>query len=117
VSAEPADHQPCDISSLTFNDSPVRKGKPAVTQDDIRAFALEALAEMNYDTTGVDGDTLLGPAGVDLESLALAELGVRVEDRFGIKFDDDELEALAAMTVDEFCGTVATRLQPAPTAG
>ena len=87
-----------------------------MTHDEIRAFALEALAEMNYDTAGVDGDTLLGPSGVDLESLALAELGVRVEDRFGFKFDDDELEELAAMTVDEFCRTVATRLQPAPSA-
>ena len=46
---------------------------------------------------------MLGPAGADLESLALAELAVRVEDRFGVKFDDDESEMLAGMTVGEFC--------------
>ena len=39
---------------------------------------------MNYSTEDVDDDTALGPAGADLESLALAELAVRVEDRFGV---------------------------------
>jgi acyl carrier protein len=84
---------------------------------EIKAFAFEALGEMNYDTADFDGDTQLGPAGVDLESLALAELGVRVEERFGIRFSDDELDELAALTIDEFCAAVATRLTaPAPSA-
>ncbi len=85
--------------------------------DEIKQFAFEALAEMNYDTADFDGDTQLGPAGVDLESLALAELGVRVEERFGIRFSDDELDERAALTVDEFCAAVQTRLAaPAPSA-
>ena len=85
--------------------------------DEIKKFAFEALAEMNYDTADFDGDTQLGPTGVDLESLALAELGVRVEERFGVRFSDDELDELATLTVDEFCASVATRLSaPAPTA-
>jgi acyl carrier protein len=87
-----------------------------MSHDEIRAFAFEALADMNYDTADFDGETLLGPAGADLESLALAELGVRVEERFGIKFDDEELEELATLTIDEFCATVATRLSPAASA-
>jgi hypothetical protein len=37
-----------------------------------------------------------------------------VEDKFAVKFDDDESEALAGMTVGEFCQTVAQRIQPAP---
>ncbi|MEY9928373.1 acyl carrier protein [Catenulispora sp. GP43] len=78
--------------------------------DEIKTFAFEALGEMNYDTADFDGDTQLGPAGVDLESLALAELGVRVEERFGIRFSDDELDELATLTIDEFCTAVATRL-------
>lgn len=85
----------------------------AMSNDEIRAFAFEALADMNYDTSDFDGETLLGPAGADLESLALAELGVRVEEKFGIKFDDEELEELAALTIDEFCAAVAARLSPA----
>jgi acyl carrier protein len=86
------------------------------SHDEIKAFAFEALGEMNYDTADFDGETQLGPAGVDLESLALAELGVRVEERFGIRFSDDELDELAALTIDEFCAAVATRLAAPATA-
>ena len=81
--------------------------------DEIRQFVLESLTDMNYDTDGIDDDTVLGPAGADLESLALAELAVRVEDQFGVKFEDDESEQLANMTVGEFCRTVLPRIQPA----
>jgi len=84
-----------------------------MADDEIRAFILDSLREMNYDVSGVDEDTLLGPAGADLESLALAELSVRVEDRFGVRFEDDEAEQLAAMTIGEFRAAVADRLQPA----
>lgn len=77
---------------------------------EIKEFVLASLNEMNYDTTDIGDDTTLGPAGADLESLAIAELAVRVEDRFGVKFAEDEDEALAAMTVGEFCATVADRI-------
>ena len=46
-------------------------------KDEVRAFVIAQLRDMNYDTEGVDDDTTLGPAGVDLESLALADLSVR----------------------------------------
>ncbi len=68
-------------------------------KDEVRAFVIAQLQDMNYDTEGIDDDTTLGPAGVDLESLALADLSVRVEDRFGVRFSDDESEQLALMTV------------------
>jgi acyl carrier protein len=85
--------------------------------DEISTFIIQSLREMNYDVTRVDQNTVLGPAGADLESLALAELSVRVEDRFGVRFDDDEAEKLIAMTVGEFAQAVADRLQPAAAAG
>ena len=85
--------------------------------DQYHQFLLDALTEMNYSIDGIDDDSVLGPAGLDLESLALAELAVRVEDKFSVRFDDDEAEKLASMTVGEFLGTVASRVQPAPTAG
>jgi acyl carrier protein len=85
--------------------------------DEIHEFLFDSLTEMNYSTEGLDNDTALGPAGADLESLALAELAVRVEDRFGVKFDDDEAEKLAGMTVGEFCLAVAARIQPASASG
>ena len=77
---------------------------------EIRAFVVEQLEDMNYDVEGIDDDTTLGPSGVDLESLALADLAVRVEDRYGLKFADDESEKLALMTVGEFTTMVADRV-------
>ncbi|MCL7457573.1 acyl carrier protein [Micromonospora echinofusca] len=81
---------------------------------EIRAFVVEQLEDMNYDVEGIDDDTTLGPSGVDLESLALADLAVRVEDRYGLKFADDESEKLALMTVGEFTTMVADRVAGAP---
>lgn len=85
-------------------------------RDDIRTFVIETLSEMNYDTDGVGDDTTLGPAGMDLESLAIAELAVRVEDKYGVKFTEDEAEELAGMTIGEFSTAVATRLDASATA-
>ncbi|MFB6888485.1 phosphopantetheine-binding protein [Kitasatospora sp. NPDC056327] len=82
-------------------------------QDSIRAFVLAALAEMQYDVSEVTGDTDLGPAGLDLESLALADLSVQVEDEYGVKFDLDEMETTALMTLDEFTADVAARIAAA----
>ncbi|MER7003912.1 acyl carrier protein [Dactylosporangium sp. NPDC000555] len=87
------------------------------TITEIRQFLLDSLTEMNYSTDDVDDDTALGPAGADLESLSLAELAVRVEDRFGVRFDDDEAEKLAGMTVGEFIAAVSERRAAAATAG
>lgn len=78
--------------------------------NEVRQFVIDSLQDMNYDVTDIDDDTTLGPAGADLESLALAELAVRVEDRFGVAFSEEEAEELAGMTVGEFCATVAERM-------
>lgn len=83
-------------------------------KDEIRQFVIESLKQMNYPVDDIDDDTTLGPSGVDLESLALAELAVQVEDQYGVKFDEDEAEQLAAMTVGEFTSAVAARLAAAP---
>ncbi|MFC1415654.1 acyl carrier protein [Streptacidiphilus cavernicola] len=88
-----------------------------MSTEEIRAFVLASLSEMNYSVVGVDDDTPLGPAGADLESLSLAELGVRVEERFGVRFDDDEAEQLGTMTVGEFGAAVAARILSTPAAG
>ncbi|MGH3662958.1 MAG: acyl carrier protein [Micromonosporaceae bacterium] len=78
-------------------------------RDEIRGFVIESLTDMNYDVDEIEDDTTLGPAGVDLESLALSELAIRVEDKYGVKFADDESEQLALMTVGEFTAIVAER--------
>lgn len=79
---------------------------------EVRAFVIAQLADMNYDVDDLDDDTTLGPSGVDLESLALADLSVRVEDRYGLSFSD-ESEKLALMTVGEFTTMVADRVAAA----
>ena len=78
-------------------------------RQEIREFVISSLKEMNYDVDGIDDDTTLGPAGVDLESLALADLAVRVEDRFHVRFGEDESEQIALMSVGEFVAAVADR--------
>jgi acyl carrier protein len=85
--------------------------------EQIRQFVIDSLQDMNYDVDSITDDTMLGPTGADLESLALAELAVRVEDRFGVKFNEDEAETLGGMTVGEFCATVASRTDLATATG
>ena len=78
--------------------------------DPIQRFILDSLQEMNYDVADIDEDTQLGPRGADVSSLALAELAIRVEDEYHVKFGEDEAEELAGKTVGEFCAIVAGRL-------
>ncbi len=83
-------------------------------KDEVCKFVVDSLQKMNYDVSDVTPDTDLGPAGLDLESLALAELAIQVEDEFGVKFGDDDTETLALMTLDEFGAEVASRIAAAP---
>jgi acyl carrier protein len=78
--------------------------------DEVRAFVISSLKDMNYDVEGVDDATTLGPSGLDLESLALADLLMRVEDEYRIRFAEDESEELALMNVGEFTAAVEQRL-------
>lgn len=78
--------------------------------EDIRQFVINTLKQMDYDVSDVTGDTDLGPAGLDVESLALAELALHIEDEFRVKFDEDEVDVLSRMTLDEFAALVAGRI-------
>lgn len=79
-------------------------------RDQIRDFIIKKLGEMNYDVSGVDGGTVLGPAGLDLESLALADLAVQVEEEYSVKFELDDMESTALMSIDEFTAEVESRM-------
>ncbi|MGV9269030.1 acyl carrier protein [Kitasatospora sp. NPDC003701] len=85
--------------------------------NDINTFIVASLAEMNYDVSEITDDTPLGPAGLDLESLALAEIAVQVEDTFGVRIDEDETEQLALMTLGELAAEIARRASLARTGG
>ncbi|MGF1426904.1 acyl carrier protein [Kitasatospora sp. LaBMicrA B282] len=79
-------------------------------KEQISQFILRALAEMNYDVEDVTEETDLGPAGLDLESLALADLTVQLEDEYGIGFTDEDVETLATLNLGEFATALAGRL-------
>lgn len=79
-------------------------------RDEIRAFVISSLKDMNYDVEGVDDATTLGPAGLDLESLALSDLLMRTEDEYSIRFAEEESEELALMNVGEFTDAVVQRV-------
>jgi len=79
-------------------------------QNEVRDFVIASLIDMNYDVEGLDDDTTLGPSGLDLESLALADLLMRTEDHYRFRFRAEESEALALMTVGEFTAAVAERV-------
>ncbi len=81
-----------------------------MSNDDVRDFTIRSLKEMNYDVSEVSDDSVLGPAGLDLESLAIAELAVRIEDEYKVTFTDEEQESVGTWTLGEFVGTVSTRL-------
>jgi acyl carrier protein len=79
------------------------------TAEEILEFSIKSLEEMNFNVEGAGPETVIGPTGVDLDSLGFAELVARLEDRFGASFPDDEVEQLAIMTLGEIADTVAQR--------
>ena len=86
-------------------------------KENVREFVVSSFKEMNYDTEDLTCDTILGPAGMDLDSLGIAEIAVRVEDTYGAKFFEDEMERVGIMTLDEFVTEIAARVQPSKIAG
>jgi 3-hydroxy-4-methylanthranilate adenylyltransferase len=110
---------PAPAPGPTTQPDPGHVGAPGPTvlgeqmQDQVREFIVGAIRGMNYDVSEVTGDTDLGPAGLDLESLALFELGVLVEDEYKVKFGEDDLSSMALMTLDEFTAAIEVRLDDA----
>jgi acyl carrier protein len=88
-----------------------------ITAEEVVSFAIESLAEMNFDIEGIDTETMIGPSGVDLDSLGVSELAIRIEDRFGVSFPEDEMEQLAIMSLGEFAEMVAQRMEQAQPEG
>jgi acyl carrier protein len=82
------------------------------TTDEVGMFIVNALREMNYDVADADEETLLGPAGIDLESLAVVELSYRIEDAYHARFNEEDLEGLAVMTLGELTAEVIRRSSP-----
>jgi acyl carrier protein len=78
--------------------------------EQVRESMLTALREMNYDTRQITGETVLGPEGLDLESLAVAELAVRLQDQYGVKLQEEEMFELAGATIDQMAAVIDSRI-------
>ncbi len=77
-------------------------------ETDMRTVITDALRDMSFDVGEVGDDTVLGDGGLDLESLSLAELVMRLGDH-GATFTDDELDTLISMTFGELATEAARR--------
>jgi acyl carrier protein len=78
----------------------------------VREFILTTLKDkmmLPVDRDSVTPDTPLGPEGMDLESLAIVELSVHLENEFGVTFGDEDTETLAEATLGDLCRLVASR--------
>lgn len=81
-------------------------------QEEIRAFVLHTIAEdMNHplDPGGITDASPVGTGGIDLDSLSLIELTMRLERRFGVTFPDTDIEPVGAMTLSELVADVVAR--------
>lgn len=82
--------------------------------DEVIAFTISALSDMNFDVEDAGPGTVFGPAGIDLDSMAVAELALRTEDAYGVKFSEEELEGLAVKSIGEFAADITARAVAAP---
>jgi acyl carrier protein len=79
---------------------------------EVREFVLSTLAgEMNVpiDRERIDDDSPIGTGGIDLESLSLVELTLRLEREYGVKIPDADIEAIGAMTLGQLAADVVRR--------
>ncbi|PRY38834.1 acyl carrier protein [Umezawaea tangerina] len=85
---------------------------PAALENEIREFIVTTVTkDMNHpiDDGEVDVASPLGSGGIDLDSLSLIELTMRLERRFNVQFPETDIEPLGAMTLGELAADVAGR--------
>jgi acyl carrier protein len=81
-------------------------------EDEIREFVLTAVIdEMNILTSreGITDDSPVTVGGLDVDSLSLIELTLRLESRFGVEIPDTDIEPLAALTLGGLVAEVVRR--------
>lgn len=81
-------------------------------RQEIRDFVLSTITDsMNLplDEEEITDASPLGSTGIDLDSLSLIELALRVETRFGVEFPETDIEPVGAMTLGAFVEDVIAR--------
>lgn len=81
-------------------------------EKEIRDFILNTVVEeMNHPVPPeqANADSPLGSGGIDLDSLSLIELTMRLERRFNVQFPETDIEPLSAMTLGELAAVTVER--------
>jgi acyl carrier protein len=78
----------------------------------VREFILRTVADdMNnpIDRDEISDASPIGAGGLDLDSLSLIELMMRLEQRFGSEIPDGDIEPLGALSLGELVADIAQR--------
>ena len=81
-------------------------------REEIRDFVLTTITtSMNLplDLAEITDESPLGSTGIDLDSLNLIELALRLETRFGVEFPESDIEPVGAMTLGGLVDDVIAR--------
>jgi len=85
---------------------------PTTLERDIREFVLTTVSQdMNLlsSTDHITDESPVGAGGLDLDSLSLIELTLRIEERFKVPIPDTDIEPLGAMTLGELVAELVRR--------
>lgn len=78
----------------------------------VKSFVLSFIKNVmniEFDEDEVTDDTPLGAGGLDLESLALVELSMAVENKYKFKFPEEDAEFLLTVTLGQFVAETVRR--------
>jgi acyl carrier protein len=81
-------------------------------ESEIREFVLKTIVEdlgQPLDLGTVEDSATLGAAGLDLDSLSLIELTMRIERRFSVQYPEDSIEPVGAMSLGELVADTVAR--------
>ncbi|MGY0062204.1 acyl carrier protein [Streptomyces sp. LZ34] len=83
-----------------------------IAEDEVREFVLDTVVDVINLLTTRDGITDESPVtvgGLELDSLSLIELTLRLESRFGVEIPDADIEPLASLTLGGLVADVVRR--------
>jgi acyl carrier protein len=77
-------------------------------EDELKLLIIEALSLKDVDPGGIDGTTPLFDGGLSLDSVDILELGVVLDERYGVRIkSDDETHKRAFETIGSLARFVA----------
>lgn len=86
--------------------------------EDMRALVVRTIEEMSFPTDDLGDDTVLGPEGLGLDSLAFAEVIVQVEEEHDVRFPQEEAPVASVdITLADFVSTLVEAVAKAQKVG